>query len=502
MKYLSLTLLFISSVASAQSIQLGGTTSPLTKGASVGFAWNTAASYPTVGNPISMDTVHGNLFGAFQTGRTLLAGRTYYMDSDVIVPAGDTLLLQPGVTVIVLGSTLQFGTPEFQVFGTFISFGTKSQPNYLTVPANLHSYQNLMTGLWGGIACALNSGDLILKWTHIEYAGGAAGPNDPINKPGAARYGIWFENPTGNLIIEDSWITGSDNDPVRVNGGKISIFRNVFESNANTSGDGPNIKSGTVGDMAYNLFVGTSTNGPKLSNKGSLNPQTGINIYNNTIVTCGWRCVLSARAGSTDIEQGAYGIEYNNIIVNCRTGFRLVASPVADTADTYYDYQWYYGSSDSIVLHFCNDNLDGGVQWRKPHDKIGPTGANDPMFVNYNANQVSAARFTFADPFSSQLPVENVKLCSPSRFSDAPVSFTSDFHLASGSPCIGTAYTGAIKTTVATSVYPTVGTTIKVPMNAVTSIKSASNPYGADYTTLGLGKDFGAYQSDGSGNQQ
>jgi len=452
-----------------------------------------------IGNYVT-DTLKSPLKG------TLAADSTYYMISDVVINAGDTLYIQAGAKVIVLGaSTAQTGTPEFQVNGTFISDGTAANPIFLTVPANLRQYKYLCTGLWGGIAGSLTSGDIILKYTHVEFAGGTSSPTDKLYGPSSPRYPVWFENPAANFIMEDSWITGAVDDPMRVTSGRYSIFRNVFECNSLTSGDGPNIKSGSTGDMAYNLVIGTCTNGPKLANKGGNNPQTSGNIYNNTFITCGWRCTLPARAGSTDIEQGAYGIEYNNLIVNCRTGFRLVQAPAADSNDTYYDYQWYYGSTDSVVLHFCNDALDGGVQIRKPHDNLGKpwtTGANDPMFTGYSVTQVPAARLTFGDPFSSQLPVENVLFNNSSRFSDI-ASFTSDFHLSSGSPCAGTAYTGAIKTIATTppsTVYPTVGTTIKVPVNAVTSIKGAGNPYGADYTTLGLGADFGAYQSNGSGN--
>ena len=447
---------------------------------------------PQIGSVVTGDTLQGQIKG------TLAQGKTYYMVKDVIVNKGDTLLIQPGVTVMVLGSMAQTGTPEFQINGTFISYGTQAQPIYLTVPASLHLYNNLVTGLWGGIAGSTTSGDIIVKWTHVEFAGGSSGPNDPIYGAGSARYAIWFENPASNFIMEDSWITGAVDDPVRVSGGKLEIFRNVFECNSNTSGDGPNIKAGSVGDMAYNLVIGTCTNGPKLANKGGINPQTGVNIYNNTFITCGWRCNLTARAGSTDIEQGAYGIEYNNLIVNCRTGFRLVANPLADTADTYYDYQWYYGSIDSVVLHFCNDNLDGGLQVIKPHDKAGVAKANNPMFVNYNVDQIPASHLTFADPFP-QIPVMNVKSCTPSRFSDQSENFTSDFHLASGSPCIGTAYSGAIKTNPwQTAVYAP-NTTIAVPMNVCPQY-SNTNPYGAK--TQGLGKDFGAYQTDATGNQQ
>ena len=474
-----LVFLFSTSPSTAQWIDFGdGFRYSLTTGATVGFAWNTATGVPVVGALITQDTIHGTLHG------TLMAGKTYYMDSDVIIPEGDTVLLQPGVTVIVLGSTQQIGTPEFQVFGSLISFGTKTQPNYLTVPASLHLYQNLVTGLWGGIACSPTSGDLILKWTHVEYAGGAAAQNDPINKPGGGRYGIWFENPASNLIIEDSHISGGDNDPIRVNGGKISIFRNVFESNASTSGDGPNIKSGTAGDMAYNLFVGTCTNGPKLSNKGGASPQTNVNIYNNTIITCGWRFIGTGRAGSTDIEEGARGSEYNNIIVNCFTGFRLVSNPIADTAHVYYDYQWYY-ANDSISETNIYPHDGISCQIRKPHDHAGAKGANDPMFVKYNVNAVATNHYVYPSAFASQDPMENVKASSP--YSDITSSFNSDFHLQSGSLALGSAFTGPAP--------------VQIPMNAVSSIKSETNPFGADAPN-GLGKDFGAYQADGSGNQQ
>ncbi len=465
---------------------------------------------PAVGAFVTGDTLKGAVQGSLNPD-TLF----YYMPADVIIPKGDTLYIPAGVTVLVTGaSTAQTGTPEFQVNGTLICDGTQAKPIFLTPPAALRQYKNLCTGLWGGVAGSLTSGDIILKYTHVEFAGGTASQTDPIYGAGGTRYAVWFENPMANFIMEDSWITGAVDDPVRVTSGQFWIVRNVFECASLTSGDGPNIKSGGVGDMAYNLFLGNCTNGAKFANKGGINPQTGGGIYNNTFVTCGWRCNLTARAGSTDIEQGAYGTVYNNLIVNCRTGFRLVANPLADTTDTYYDYQWYYGATDSVVDHFCSDGLDGGVQWKKPHDNLGhtwATGADDPMFVGYTpATAVPAARFTFADPFSAQVPVENVLFNQSGRFSDIP-SFTSNFNLMPSSPCVGKAYTGTIKPTTVSAVYSSTSTPIAVPLYPTlptekyavpVSIKSATNPYGADYTTtLGLGQDFGAFQQNGSGNQ-
>jgi hypothetical protein len=289
--------------------------------------------------------------------------------------------------------------------------------------------------------------------------------------------------------MEDSWITGATDDPVRVSGGHISVMRNVWEAGSTTSGDGLNIKSGVQGDAAYNVFIGDCTNGPKLANKGGLS-QTNVNFYNNTIVTCGWRYVGTGRAGSTNIEDGARGVEYNNLIVNCYTGFRLVSNPLADTAHVYYDYQWIYAHNN---LSRSNMYPHDGVscQVAKQHDHCDSTklDANNPMFVGYDPNALPASVYTYPQAWASEPMVENVMKSSDARgprFSDSTKVFISDFHLASGSPCIGTAYTGSVT-----------GTT--VPM-MVCPQKSASNPYGA--TTVGLGKDFGAYQQDGTGNQQ
>ncbi len=448
---------------------------------------------PVVGKPITSDTLHGALAGY------LVQGKTYYMDSDVIIPAGDTLLMQPGVTVIVMNGPAYY--PEFQQFGTLISYGTAAQPNTITVWPNYpggppqKTYANLTVGLWGGIQCSATSGDLILKFTHLEFAGGSGTAVGSAKSP----YVIYFESPNANFICEDSWITGSSDDPVRVATGRVSIFRNVMEccsgGPANPSGDGWNCKAGTTGDIAYNLNIGNCTNGPKTSNKGTAPYETNVNIYNNTIITCGWRYVGTGRAGSIDIEQGARGTVYNNIVVNCFTGFRLVDNPVADTANTFYDYNWYY-ANDSTA--FSNVYPHDGVscQVPKPHD-VAPSasGGVDPMFVGYSpATAVPVADFVYPSVVTNQPPIENVEICSPTRFTDRSENFSSNFNLAPGSKAIGTAYT-------ATAPQASLPAGVTIPytgVGQVTSIYSATNPYGAKQT--GLGKDFGAYQTDGSGN--
>ena len=440
---------------------------------------NVSAPQRQVGQSITSDTLSGAIKG------TLLTGKTYYFKNDIQVNAGDTLLLQNNVHLIALppADPTQAATPgpQISVFGTFISLGAKGAENWITVPDDRKTYLGLDSGLWGGIQFDANSGDCIIKWTHIEYVGGPSGPNTAIVPNHDHRFAIWYHNVNGHVILEDSWIHGSVDDPVRVSGGHISMFRNTWEHCGSDGGDGPNIKSGVTGDIAYNLFIGNCTNGAKLSNLGGASVQTDVNIYNNTFVNCGFRTVEAGRAGSTNIEQGARGTEYNNLIVNCKTGFRLVGNPVADTAHTYYDYQYYYGQSDSIVLGFYPNYL-GGIAVPKPHDVAGPTGANDPMFVNYNVNLIDFNSFHPFEPQPDNVEPPYMNLVA------ADASHVWNFRLKPGSPCIGKG------TTTVPADAQAGGVQIPMPNNV-----PIGGDFGADQQ--GLGADMGCYQSDGSGNQ-
>ena len=477
----------------------------------------TSAPFIPPPGAITKDTISGTLKGV------LLADSTYYMPSSVRINAGDTLLIQHGVKVIMLNTSLAqnpTGSPEFQVFGTLISEGQQGDPVYLTVPPSLRQYAALTdatsNSLWGGIQCAgpttpgaasTGSGDLILKWTHIEFAGGSASTTDPIVTDGGSRYAVWFQSPGKNFVMEDSWVTGSTDDPIRLSGGQVYLMRNVVECTAFNSGDF-NMKSGTVGDIAYNLFIGIATNGSKLANTGGVNPECNVNIYNNTYINDGWRCTKTGRAGSIDIEAGARGVVYNNLIVNCRTGYRMLGdASVGDTANTVQDYDFYYGSNDTIVTYFNPGPSNvGGIQTIGTHDVHGAAGTHNPKFVNYDVDQFNAQAstlYSWPTPWSAQKNyaafnvMRSVDEKGNQRFTDVPAGFKSDFHLATASPCINGAYSGTVKSHT--------GSTLPIPLYptlAGASIKSASNLYGADYSTLGLGKDFGAYQVDNSGNQQ
>ncbi|MVN22270.1 hypothetical protein [Mucilaginibacter arboris] len=427
------------------------------------------------GNVIKSDTLKGSVKG------TMLSGKTYYFSTDITINDGDTLLMQSGVKLIALGDGKTAATaPEIFNHGTFISLGTKDQPNYITVnnAADLHAqaatqnYTNVFQGWWGGMVCtpaaatASNptplGGDVIIKWTHMEFAGSPAGPNNDaaIYASGDPRWMIYFANIKKNFIVEDSWFFGSKDDNIRTAGGKISIMRNTFELCGGVGGEFFNMKSGTVGDLAYNMCIGSATNSLKASDAGTSGTQCNVNMYNNTMINGGFRQTKTGRGGSIDYEKGARGAIYNNLIVNCRFGIRITSD--ADVANVVYNNQYFYGYSPAIVAQFYSAD---GVGVKKSADIISTTPQqNNPLFYGYDVNTYN---FT-ANPGPITANLQPYRLLSISN---------SNFNTESNSPGINKSKTDF------------------TPMRAVIT----TGNYGATITLPG--KDIGAYQSDGTGNQ-
>lgn len=409
------------------------------------------------GAEITSDTLSGNIKG------TLRAGKTYYFKTDITVNAGDTLLFQSGVTLIALGDGASYSTsPQITVNGTLISLGTQTEPNLISVLPSLRTRANAFKGFWGGIQGGSNGGDIIIKWTRMEYAGGPAGPaNDPaIYTAGVPRYTIVYANIAGKFILEDSWIGNSKDDGIRVISGKISVMRNTFESNGEAGGEALNMKSGTVGDIGYNLIIGAATNALKASNSGGTTIQTNVSMYNNTILNCGFRQVQSGRGGSINFEKGAKGKVYNNLIINSRYGMRITTD--ADIPNIPYDNQYYYASSTNISSQFYP--ATGVAVIRTSDIQSATAAANNPQFANYNVNSYDYASATFPMSIAAM----------PALLTNVG---TSDFRLSPSSIAVNKG---------------------KTNVTVIGSVPNAGGTFGA---TISLpGKDIGAFQADNSGN--
>jgi hypothetical protein len=393
---------------------------------------------------------------------TMLANTTYTVVGNIVIPKGDTIFVQPGVTVCVDNGS------AIMVQGALICVGTQTSPIWFTRcgrPKTDNIGQSQATdsawsggsevGIWTGIECDTSCTLLVLKWTHVEFVGaGANSPNcaafcDGINI-GATKtnFGIWFQNINGNFIMEDSWEYGTQDDGIRISFGKFDIMRNTFEKQGYIGGDCNNVKSGGVGDCAYNLYVGCATNGSKGSNKGSEPIQCNMNIYNNTYINCGYRQNEVGRGGCIDYEQGAEGYSYNNLIVDCKFGFRVVGgTTVADTIDLFYGNNYVYGDSLELTEQFYpvgyitkpgayvipNPSFSNTGYVYSPAGAAAPAGqelTDDQGFVSSN----NPGFVSFPLPENpSHFPGMNV-------FSDINNNNPEhgyNFHLQSASPCIG-----------------------------------------------------------------
>jgi hypothetical protein len=432
-----------------------------------------------VNHPISDTTTGGAVSG------TMLSGHTYHITRDLTVNQGDTLFLQPLVTVC-MGNAV-----SIIVKGSLISLGTKDSTNSFTVcsgPAKINTIAqaespstdpayNGGNGWWTGINCDTTCALLVLKWTHVDFTGAAfpVTENFKGGTQGGTSFGILFQNPNGDFIMEDSWMYGGIDDAVRIQNGRISLMRNTFEKMGYIGGDCLNAKSGSVGDMAYNLFVGEATNGTKASNKGGVSPECNINMYNNTYVDCGYRQAQTGRGGDINYEQGAEGKAYNNLIVNCAFGFRIVNNPIADTANCIYGYNYAYGDSVSIVEQFYPVGYI-----TKPNAYVVPS----PSSTNYVYDPINgAAAYNDASLEGQNNPkFVNFPLPEPgiTHLYDINYVGSYDFHLQSGSPALGIGYTSFS------------------PLNVISAgVKSST--FGPTVTPPSA--DMGCYPSAGGGNQ-
>ena len=341
--------------------------------------------------PPSHPIAGGNISG-FVKG-TLLTGSTYTVTSDLTVKLGDTLAAQPGAIVIVKGDA------QITVDGVLQILGTQT--------SNVYFNSDTKTpGSWGGLACD-SAQSVTIKWAHVDNAGGP----DPTGSP---RKSISVQKPI-NVDIEDSWITNGQDDEISIRAAaKITILRNTIISSGSTDGEAINIKLGATGDVAYNLVFNQAGTAVKLETNAEVPfPQTVINVYNNTMVSNGWRRGAAEPGRGVSIGVNAIGHVYNNIMVNDYEGFELFTD--GDVKNTTYGNNLFYATqatyvdntvSPSVIVNLAaNFYPSDGVGVQKTTDVVG----SDPLFSSFNN-----------------------ALLLPNGAAN-----TNDFHLKAGSPAVG-----------------------------------------------------------------
>ncbi len=436
----------------------------------------------------------GNISGSIKG--TFLSDSVYNVVGDVIINKGDTLYIQPGAKVYFDNTK---GVFNFFVHGNLLSVGTAAKPIYFTVknqikndvqsqdPATDPAYQ----GLWGGILGDSTTKFMIIKYTHIEYSGGKINvAQTPGTKNGAYAPAIKFFNLNGVLDVEDSWFYGciDGGASISITNGKFNVMRNIFEKGGIYGTECFEGGNGCAGNIAYNLMMGPCTNGIKMSNKGTYF-NDDVSVYNNTILNGGTRRYdyggvgnQGGRGGSISFEAAAKGQVYNNMMVNCRIGLRIVGTgnyqgnslAIADTAHMYYGNNYSYADSTVFTNNFYPQGfltkpqptdipspstfLPAGYKLGDIYNGTPLIGKNNPLFVNY------------------PLPI-NLSAGAYATIDHLAFIKGYDFHLQPSSPAKGKGNTGFNITNTGIMIDPI---------------------YGATEITL-PGTDIGCYQSNGTG---
>ena len=418
------------------------------------------------------------------------AGSTVYVDGHIVVPEGESLTIEEGVTVIFsdAGVGVNHTAIEFSVDGNLYCLGTAENPVRLTVDESLRTADNTFAGLWGGIVAGATCEEMLIDHTIIEYCGGQVIEGSPAAENGYYTAGddayphITTNNVDGRYVITNSILRNGWSDAIYMMGGNAIIADNIFSAIGYDGAEAVNVKSGCTVDVTRNIMFSANTNGLKLSSsdQSEVRHQAQICAYNNTIIGSGWRRD-GEKGGGIYVEENADAGVFNNLLVNCKFLATTPAWEEPGSEDCYdgehsmIDYNYYASGTVESSIVFSGEYEDDGEmllysgvkfpyegyafnhEWYDTekvdvHSVMAKTAEEavsfDPKFVNFDLN-MDPASYTFDDSW--------------------------DFHLQAGSPALD-----ASKTYTAGGRQPYFGT-------------SGLQVNGQTYTSPAIGNWFGAY---------
>lgn len=299
------------------------------------------------------DTITGTYKG------TTLANHTYVVKDSLVIQATDTLRISAGDTLLMRNDQNTGAACWIHVLGTLICEGTSS--NRITLTTNRKD--SIQPGMWGGIvgdSCKYVS----VKFTNITWAGGN-------NAAGHAyrTFDIYSDYAnTTTTYFTDNLVIGTVDDCIGLHGGNASVLRNTIKWCGAPDGDNINVKSGTVGEIAYNVIWSSGGNGIKLNADATLPRLTNMCIHNNTIVAGGWRRI-DELGYAILIDKSARAQIYNNIVGDMYSELEITKK--ADTVRTVYD---------NNLFFYTGDSLKSAVRYY-PSDGVGVTASHDIVDV-------------------------------------------------------------------------------------------------------------------------
>ncbi len=317
---------------------------------------------------------------------------TKTLTESFIVPAGKSLYITPGTPVIAASTGDESPAVEIVVLGNLYSLGTAEQPVRFTVADALKG--NRFSAPWGGIICGYDSRELYLDHTILEYGGAPTTEQSTsfvnglykTDEPGDGVPAVHFCNTAGSMVIRNCTFRYNANDQIYITGGRSIVEDNQFyeSGNAKDGGEAINYKSGCQADICYNVIYDACTNGFKLSNSGvsDVIPASRLNVYNNTMVDCGWRRAKNTKGGSFWLEEGIVANVFNNLAYDCRWGMKH-STDDPEAASCVLAPNYYYSSTATGVTQHTADEAQGILAFDTDIRSTSP-GDKDPQFARFS----------------------------------------------------------------------------------------------------------------------
>lgn len=379
------------------------------------------------------------------------AGSTVYVDGHIVVPEGESLTIEEGVTVIFsdAGVGVNHTAIEFSVDGNLYCLGTAKNPVRLTVDESLRTADNTFAGLWGGIVAGATCEEMLIDHTIIEYCGGQVIEGSPAAENGYYTAGddayphITTNNVDGRYVITNSILRNGWSDAIYMMGGNAIIADNIFSAIGYDGAEAVNVKSGCTVDVTRNIMFSANTNGLKLSSsdQSEVRHQAQICAYNNTIIGSGWRRD-GEKGGGIYVEENADAGVFNNLLVNCKFRATTPAWEEPGSEDCYdgehsmIDYNYYASGTVESSIVFSGEYEDDGEmllysgvkfpyegyafnhEWYDTekvdvHSVMAKTAEEavslNPKFVNFDLN-MDPASYAFNDSWDFHLQADSPAL--------------------------------------------------------------------------------------------
>ena len=364
------------------------------------------------------------------------SGEVVHLDRHLVIPEGQSLTIEPGVTVIVSekGVGVNHVPVEIAVKGNLYVLGTAEKPVTFTVDPALRTSENTFKGLWGGIVAYESCQEMALDHVIIEYTGAQVIEGSPAAIAGIYTAGddmypqVTTNNINGSYALTNSIIRNGASDGIYMMGGNGIITNNTFIANGYTGGEAVNLKAGVKADVAGNVMFSPNTNGLKLSSSGQSETrgQLKATAYNNTILNAGWRRD-GEKGGCIYVEKNALVTVVNNLMVNCK--FRAMTPKYTDPnkSDAGYDdrsvidYNFYASGSQTTPI--VGDATVG-------NSAEGYAMSNKNYSPNVDTHSLISSPDKLLDPAFVAFPINSVGLTA------FALDGNWDLHLAAGSPAL------------------------------------------------------------------